>query len=235
MTEAWIRTNQTTYRKEEYQEKVHYGFLKLKTRKTAKTKYVPDEEGWCLKLDSEITEYSTYERDEAYYTVLTKSGTFYNGERREHFYYGGGYSMERNDWVKIDASQLESVIPLMNLFLKKNNIPMSSDLYWTQLHPQGKTDIPKDTSKSEHRVTNTPVSKGKQFAYTLTVSKMEDKDILTKAIRSISGCGLKEGRLWAESSQNIILQTNDKNEAIFAIDIFENQYGIPVAINGHWT
>lgn len=233
LTKAGIRANQTTYRKEEYEEKVHYGFLNLKTRKTTKTKYVPDEEGWCLKQDSEITEYNTYERDEVHYTVLTKSGTFYSGERREHFYYGGGYSMVRNDWVKMNARQLVSVIPLMDLFLKNNNIPMSSNLYWTQLHPQSKTGVPKDPSRAEYRVTNAPVSKGKQFAYTLTVSKAEDINILTKAIRSISGCGLKEGRLWAESSQNIILQTNDKNEAIFAIDIFEDQYGIPVTINGH--
>ena len=108
---------------------------------------------------------------------------------------------------------------------------MSSGLYWTQLHPQ--KNVGTSPSYTEEKADTPPsASTNQQYQYVLTALKSGNQADLVKAIRTLYGCGRDEGKRWAESSQLIIMQTNDKNKVTEAVNIFEGEYGIKVTING---
>ena len=113
-----IKTDGTIFTKEEYKKKVRYGFLKLKSYETTKTKYVPGETYWLLKRRNENEERVGCSREEKYILVLTKSGKFYDGEIREEYRHNGTYVMLRNDWKECSTYQLHELIPLLDLLLK---------------------------------------------------------------------------------------------------------------------
>ena len=163
--------------------------------------------------------------------VLTKSGKFYDGEIREEYRHNGTYVMLRNDWKECSTYQLHELIPLLDLLLKKHSIKMSSGLYWTQLHTQ--KNVGTSPSCTEKKADTSPsASTNQQYKYVLTALKSGNQADLVKAIRTLYGCGRDEGKRWAESSQLIIMQTNDKNKVTEAVNIFEGEYGIKVTING---
>lgn len=225
-----IKTDGTIFTKEEYKKKVRYGFLKLKSYETTKTKYVPGETYWLLKRRNENEERVGCSREEKYILVLTKSGKFYDGEIREEYRHNGTYVMLRNDWKECSTYQLHELIPLLDLLLKKHSIKMSSGLYWTQLHPQ--KNVGTSPSCTEKKADTSPsASTNQQYKYVLTALKSGNQADLVKAIRTLYGCGRDEGKRWAESSQLIIMQTNDKNKVTKAVNIFEGEYGIKVTIN----
>ncbi len=231
LEKANIKTDGTIFSQEQYKKKVRHGFLNLKSYETTKTRYIPGAEYWLLRRRNENEDRAGYLREEKYILALTKSGKFYDGEIREDYRKDGGHVLIKNDWEECSPYQLYELIPLLDLLLKKHSIKMSSGLYWAQLHPQA--SVKTTPSRTEEKVTTAPrASANQQYAYVLTVSKTEEQTNLVKAIRTLYGYGLNEARQWAESSQNIIMQTNDKNKVTEAINIFEGEYGIQVTING---
>ena len=96
-----------------------------------------------------------------------------------------------------------------------------------------KKNVGTSPSCTEKKADTSPsASTNQQYKYVLTALKSGNQADLVKAIRTLYGCGRDEGKRWAESSQLIIMQTNDKNKVTEAVNIFEGEYGIKVTING---
>ena len=137
LEKAGVQTYGTIFTKEEYKKKVRYGFLNLKSYEKTERKYVPGEAYWLLNRIVENEERTGYRYEMQFIYALTKSGKLYHGDVREAYYPNGTYVLNKNEWRDYTAFNLiSSLVPFLDLLLKRNKINMSSGLYWLQLHPQ---------------------------------------------------------------------------------------------------